>query len=386
MTRILLCMGTRPEIIKMAPVYDAIRRHGGGLEPLVLHTGQHDQMATPLYRFFEMPPAVTLTPRRRGASLAHLSASVLEQSAEAIETVRPDAVLVQGDTTSALCCAQAAFYARVPVGHVEAGLRTYAPDPFPEEKNRELVGRLAHWHFAPTDQARRNLESERVGGSIHLVGNTIVDAVELGLRRLGDVDLASADPLDPSLPGLAAFLARHSARRLILVTAHRRENWGEPMQRIARAVARLARERDDLAWVWPLHQNPQVQQTVRAELDDLANAKEARLLLTEPLNYPALLAVMSRTYLILTDSGGIQEEAATLRRPVIVLREETERRELIDAGGGVLAGTDGDTIHAAATRLLDDPAAYSKMRLVSGANPFGDGHSAERIAAVLDSR
>ena len=384
MTRILLCMGTRPEIIKMAPVYDALRRHPGRIEPLVLHTGQHDTMASPLYRFFEMPPALTLTPRRRGASLAHLSASVLEQSAEAIERLSPDIVLVQGDTTSALCGAQAAFYARIPVGHVEAGLRTYAADPFPEEKNRELVARIAHWHFPPTEQARRNLESERVGGTIHLVGNTIVDAVELGLRRLGDAALAASDPQDPSLPALAAFLERQPDRRLILVTAHRRENWGEPMQRIARAVARLAAARDDLAWVWPLHQNPDVQRTVRSELQLLGTDLAQRMLLTEPLNYPALLAVMARTHLILTDSGGIQEEAATLRRPVIVLRESTERRELIDAGGGVLAGTDVDGIRAEVARLLDDPAAYAAMRVA--ANPFGDGHSAERIAAVLDSR
>ena len=384
MKRILLCMGTRPEIIKMAPVHDALRRRaaaGAAVQPLVLHTGQHDEMAAPLYRFFEMPPDFALTPRRRGASLAHLSASVLEQSAEAIERAAPDVVLVQGDTSSALCCALAALYARIPVGHVEAGLRTYEVDPFPEEKNRELVGRLAAWHFTPTDQATRNLKQERAAGIVRQVGNTIVDAVELGLRRLAGRPLADVDPSDPAVRALDAFLAARSDRRLMLVTAHRRENWGEPMQRIAQAVGRLARARPDLAWVWPLHQNPQVQATVRGELQALAEGDRAPLLLTPPLNYPALLAVLARTTLILTDSGGIQEEAATLRRPVIVLRESTERQELIDAGGGVLAGTSVDAIIGATARILDDASVYAAMQVRE--NPFGDGRTSERIVDVL---
>jgi UDP-N-acetylglucosamine 2-epimerase (non-hydrolysing) len=382
-TRIMLCMGTRPEIIKMAPVHEALRGPAAGARStIVLHTGQHDEMAMPLYRFFDMPPAITLVPRSRGASLAHPTASMLEQAAEAIDTARPDLVLVQGDTTSALCCALAAFYARVPVGHVEAGLRTYAEDPFPEEKNRELIGRIAHWHFTPTPQGSENLHRERVGGAVHCVGNTIVDAVQLGLRRLGQTALTRIDPDDRAAADVAEFLAAQRGRRLILVTAHRRENWGAPMRDIARAVAQLARQRDDLAWVWPLHQNPDVRATIRAELDPLAAQLADRMLLTPPLNYPALLAVLAQAHLILTDSGGIQEEAATLRRPVIVLRESTERQELIDAGGGVLAGTDTQRIVAAATRLLDDPAAYAAMRVRT--NPFGDGHSAERIVDVLE--
>jgi UDP-N-acetylglucosamine 2-epimerase len=355
------------------------------IEPIVLHTGQHDEVALPLYRFFAMPPSITLAPRRRGTSLAHLAASVLEQAAEAIESARPDLLLVQGDTTSALCCAQAAFYARVPVGHVEAGLRTYATDPFPEEKNRDLIGRIAHWHFTPTALASQNLAREHVGGEVHCVGNTIVDAVQFGLRRLDQTSLTQIDPDDRSAAEVAAFLAAcrsaQDGRRLMLVTAHRRENWGRPMRDIARAVAQLAQQRDDLAWIWPLHPNPQLRATIGAELDAVAALPRTRMLLTPPLNYPVLLAVLAQTHLILTDSGGIQEEAATLRRPVIVLREATERPELIDAGGGVLAGTDTERIVAAATRLLDDPSAYAAMQVHD--NPFGDGHSAERIVALL---
>jgi len=375
MRKIMVCAGTRPEIIKMAPVYHELKSRGADVQ--MLHTGQHDEMAWPLYRFFGIPPLKTLSPRRKGSSLSHLSASVLEQAADAMAELQPDVVLVQGDTTSALQCGLAAYFARIPVGHVEAGLRTYGTDPFPEEKNRELLARVSQWHFTPTPQASRHLEQEFIRSGVHEVGNTVVDAVKLGRARLADYqpDTEAAQSVDH-------FLHAQQGRRLVLVTAHRRENWGEPMAHIASAVRDMVDARDDIAWVWPMHQNPQVRDTIRREMQGLSAQAQARLLLTEPADYPSLLQLLDRCVITLTDSGGIQEEAATLGRPVVVMRESTERQELIDAGGGVLVGADPDRIKQAMDRLLDDPLAYAAMRITH--NPFGDGRASSRIADLLE--
>lgn len=375
MKKVMVCAGTRPEIIKMAPVYHALKQ--AGAEVQMLHTGQHVEMAWPLYRFFDMPPVKSLEPRRRGACLSTLSASVLEQAALAMEALQPDVVLVQGDTTSALMCGMAAYYARIPVGHVEAGLRTYETDPFPEEKNRELLARLATWHFTPTPQASKHLAQEFIRGGIHQVGNTVVDAVHLGQARL-----ATFVPDDVNSQRAAEFMAQHKGRRLVLVTAHRRENWGEPMARIAGAVRDLVAARSDIAWIWPMHQNPAVRDTIATQMHGLSFDAQSRLLLTEPADYPSLLQMLDRCVLTLTDSGGIQEEAATLRRPVIVMRDSTERQELIDARGGVLVGADPQKITQTIHQLLDDPAAYAAMQITH--NPFGDGLASSRIAQILD--
>ena len=375
MKKILLCAGTRPEIIKMAPVYHELKARGAQVD--MLHTGQHDEMAWPLYRFFGIEPALSLNPRRKGASLSHLSASVLEQAADAIAQLQPDVVLVQGDTISALQCGLAAYFAKVPVGHVEAGLRTYETDPFPEEKNRELLARITQWHFTPTPQATRHLEQEFIRTGVHEVGNTVVDAVHLGRDRLRDYK-----PEAETATEIDAFLRDHAGRRIVLVTAHRRENWGEPMARIASAVRELVDSRDDVAWIWPMHQNPDVRNTIQAAMADLSPAARQRLLLTAPADYPSLLQVLDRCTLTLTDSGGIQEEAATLARPVVVMRESTERQELIDAGGGVLVGADAQRIRDTVRNLLDDAQAYAAMRISH--NPFGDGQASSRIADLLE--
>jgi UDP-N-acetylglucosamine 2-epimerase len=275
----------------------------------------------------------------------------------------PRGVIVQGDTTSTLAAAQAAFFAGVPVAHVEAGLRTHdLSDPFPEEMNRVLTAQLARWHFAPTAGAALNLAREGVPGeTVHVVGNTVVDAARQGVARL-----PAATPPE--------------GRRL-LVTAHRRENWGAGLARIAHAVARLVAAHDDLSVLWPLHGNPAVAGAVRSALSAASPAVSARLQLVAPLDYPSLLQHLRQATLVLTDSGGLQEECAALSVPVAVLRASTERPELIDSGGGVLLGTDEDRIVDVTTRLLADPAALTRMRGAS--NPFGDGRAAERIAAVL---
>ena len=362
--RWLVCAGTRPEIVKLAPVWAALRVGGASVQ--WAHTGQHrheDAAVEGLYRFFGIRPDHSLTLQRRGDSPAELQSLLLDKLTALFRTLAPRGVIVQGDTTSTLAAAQAAFFAGVPVAHVEAGLRTHdLADPFPEEMNRVLTAQLARWHFAPTAGAALNLEREGIARhAIHAVGNTVVDAARQGVARL---------PAPAALPG-----------QRLLVTAHRRENWGAGLARIARAVARLVAAHGNLSVLWPLHGNPAVADAVRSALADAPPAVLARLQLVPPLDYPTLLHHLRQATLVLTDSGGLQEEGAALSVPVAVLRASTERPELIDSGGGVLLGTDEERIVAVTTRLLADPAALQAMR--EATNPFGDGLAAERIAAVL---
>ncbi len=374
---ILLCMGTRPEIIKMAPVYYALKQNG--LEPLLLHTGQHEDMADPMYRFFKILPDFSLPLQRTNDALHHLSAMLLEKLGAAFEAVKPGAVLVHGDTASAAMAALAAFYQRIPVGHVEAGLRSHNPyNPFPEEKNRELIGRLAEWHFAPTDNARLNLVRENINESrIHMVGNTIVDAVRLATS---DKELlANADELSGAqLRGLRHVLP---GRRLVFITAHRRENLGRPLMSISTTVRQLLLADEDLVIVWPVHSNPKIRATVDEVFTDLPDEIAERIFLTRPLNYSTTLQLLRQSWLVLTDSGGIQEEAACLQVPVLILRETTERPELVASGGGRLIGTESAAIVGAVDELRTDDKAYAAMR--AAPNPFGDGFAAERIREIL---
>lgn len=375
---ILLCMGTRPEIIKMAPVYHAL--NAAGLSPLVLHTGQHEEVADQLYPFLEMEPAHRLEMRRENSALAHLTAEMHKRIDPLLETIRPRAVLVQGDTTSALVAALAAFYHRIPVGHIEAGLRSHDRDePFPEEKNRELIARIARWHFAPTPRAVANLHREGVeGADVFQVGNTVVDAARWAAERL-EVYLERTHRL--STYPLRQIVERGRVPRLLLVTAHRRENWTDRIAEVARAVATLLADRDDVLVLWPLHPNPDIQKTVRGTLDRLTPRAAQRLLLSPPLNYPEMLWALSRSWLVLTDSGGVQEEALTCRVPALVLRRCTERPEILETGAGVLVGTSAEAIRDWVLRLLEDDRLYASMRCET--NPFGDGQAGRRIATIL---
>lgn len=375
---VLLCMGTRPEIIKMAPVYHELKRRG--MRPLLLHTGQHQEMANPLYEFFNMLPDYSLNLQRTSDSLHHLSALLLDKLGEAFEVIRPSVTLVHGDTTSAAMAALTAYYHKIPVGHVEAGLRSHCEyNPFPEEKNRELIGRLAHWHFAPTAQAAANLERENVADDrVHVVGNTVVDAVRLATTAFYDHVEHAAGIERGDLRALPALIR---SRRLVLVTAHRRENLGHPLLSIARSVRMLVEDDPDLVVVWPVHSNPKVHTTVHEVFADLHAAAAGRVFLTQPLDYSTTLWLLRHAWLVLTDSGGLQEESACTRTPVLVLRETTERPELIDSGGGLLVGTDTDSIVATVRRLADDEAAYAAMRDI--VNPFGDGYAMERICDVI---
>ncbi len=376
--RVVLCMGTRPEIIKMAPVYHALR--GGPLEPVVLHTGQHEEMAWPLYDFFKMQPDHRLHLQRERPSLGHLSALLMDQLDGFFAGQEAAAVLVHGDTSSALMAALAAFYHKLPVGHVEAGLRSFRDyDPFPEEKNRQLIDRIANWHFAPTEGAVENLRREGITDpSIFQVGNTVVDATRWGMEHAIEY-YASLSP--DALDQVHEMVKQVQDGRLLVVTAHRRENWGKAIEGIAEEVRSLLESHSDLHLIWPVHLNPIVRKTVKNVMGKLAPNVEARMMLTGPLDYPQMLWLLRHAWLVLTDSGGLQEEAASLNVPVLVLRKTTERPELIEAGGGALIGTEPGTLRAWVMRLLRSEALHDRMTDIE--NPYGDGHSGHYIADIL---
>jgi UDP-N-acetylglucosamine 2-epimerase len=363
--RILCVFGTRPEAIKMVPVVHALAAHAPRLRPVVCVTDQHQEMLDQVLDFFGVTPAYRLGVMREGQSPSEVAARVLERLPAVLAQERPAAVLVQGDTTTTLAAALAAFYDGVPVGHVEAGLRTYRKDaPFPEEVNRQLTTRLAEWHFAATSWARDNLLREHVAPEkIAVTGNPVIDALHWTLERLGSRRGAV-------LPGL------ERERRLVLVTAHRRESFGAPFRELCEALRELAERNPDVELVYPVHLNPEVQAPVRAVL-----AGSPRIHLLPPVDYWTLVDLLARSTLVLTDSGGIQEEAPSLGKPVLVLRETTERPEGIEAGTARLVGTSRARIVAEAERLLRDPAHYAAMSTAH--NPYGDGRAGERIAAVL---
>src|SRR5262245_51276446 len=358
--RTVLCVvGTRPEAVKMAPVILELRRRSWA-RVRVLATAQHRQMLDQVLGLFGIEPDVDLDLMRPDQALADLTARMLSALDGTLERERPAAVLAQGDTTTVLTTALACFYRRIPFGHVEAGLRTGDLDyPFPEEMNRSVAGRLARLHFAPTESARANLRREGIQEQVYVTGNTVIDALlQVAAREA---------PLPERVP---------ADRRLILVTAHRRENFGEPLRQICRALLALADGNPDVHVLYPVHLNPNVSGVVRPALGG-----HPRITLCDPLDYLPFVAAMKKSTLILSDSGGVQEEAPALGKPVLVLRAETERPEAVEAGVVKLVGTDAGVIVAEAQRLLDDPAAYRAM--AKGVSPYGDGHAAERIADVL---
>ena len=365
----MVAFGTRPEAIKMAPVVLALRERGD-LRVSVAVTAQHRQMLDQVLSLFGIVPDHDLDLMRPGQDLESLFARILLGMQGVFARDRPDLVLVHGDTSTTLATALAAFYARIPVGHVEAGLRTGDMHaPWPEEMNRRLAAPLAALHFAPTEAARANLVREGIDAAgIHVTGNTVIDALLRVSAQLGG---------DPSPEdGSRGHCDLPSAnRRLVLVTGHRRENFGGGFERICTALARLA-ERGDVEIVYPVHLNPNVQEPVMRILGAHPNIH-----LVEPLDYLPFVRLMRRAHLILTDSGGIQEEAPSLGKPVLVMRDTTERPEAVAAGTVRLVGTDTDAIVAAAESLLDDDAAYEAMARAH--NPYGDGKAADRIATAV---
>ncbi|MGC4028206.1 MAG: UDP-N-acetylglucosamine 2-epimerase (non-hydrolyzing) [Steroidobacteraceae bacterium] len=370
MKTVLVVFGTRPEAIKMAPLVSALRR-SPHLSVKVCVTAQHREMLDQVLRVFDITPDYDLNLMRAGQDLSDVTAGVILEMRSVLADSRPDVVLVHGDTTTAMAASLAAFYARIPIGHVEAGLRTNdICSPWPEEMNRRVVGRLAALHFAPTALARENLLAEGVAAhTIQVTGNTVIDAL------LSVVALLKSDrELIVSLEQRFSFI--DPSRRLILVTGHRRENFGGGFENICRALGKLA-ERKDVVIVYPVHLNPNVKEPVYRLLDRADN-----VLLIDPLEYVPFTYLMQRAHLVLTDSGGIQEEAPSLGKPVLVMRDNTERPEAVTAGTVSLVGTDVDRIVSRAMVLLDDPVAYANM---AGAhNPYGDGKACSRIREALE--
>jgi len=366
MPKILSIFGTRPEAIKMAPVIKALEIHPKKFQSRVCVTAQHREMLDQVLNLFEIKPDYDLNIMISEQNLFDVTCNVLNGLKPVLEKEKPDWVLVQGDTTTTFAASLAAFYSNTPVGHVEAGLRTWNKHaPFPEEINRSLTTRIADLHFAPTKGAKQNLLKEGVSEeTIHVTGNTVIDAL------LDVVERIKHNPdLEKSLGKQFPYL--DSKRKLILVTGHRRESFGQGFERICRALKRLG-ERNDVQLVYPVHLNPNVQEPVKRTL---GNCPQVHLI--EPLDYLPFVYLMNRSYLIITDSGGIQEEAPSLGKPVLVMREATERPEAVDAGTVKLVGTDTDLIVKNAENLLNDRTTYEKMARAH--NPYGDGKACKRI-------
>ena len=366
--RIAIVLGTRPEAIKMAPVIRQLRRRPGLFQPLVITTSQHREMLAQAMRAFRINSDIDLGLTHHNQTLADFTARALIALTATFRQVNPDLLLVQGDTSTVISSALAAFYHGVPIGHVEAGLRSGdTRRPFPEEVNRRMASSVTDIHFAPTELARENLLRERISDEhIHVTGNTIVDALQ-EIRHDGAFE-------DPALNQLDWV-----NRQVLLATVHRRENLGQNLRDICAAFRRIVELHPQVDIVIPVHLNPMVREVV---LPELRNVEGIHLL--EPMAYHDLIEVMRRSRLVLTDSGGIQEEAPALRKPVLILRSLTERPEVIESGFGELVGCDRDLIVDEVHRLLSDPVAYASM--TSGENPFGDGHAAERIVAVITER
>ena len=366
--RILVTFGTRPEAIKMFPLVFALRGTGK-FDVRVAVTAQHREMLDSVLSMAGIAPDIDLDLMQPGQSLDALSARIITHFGEALDTLKPDRVLVHGDTLTTMMATLACYFRRIPVGHVEAGLRSgdiYSP--WPEEVNRKVTGAIADLHFAPTETAAAALRAENVPATaIHVTGNTVIDALMFARAKVA-ADLALA-------PVLAPLLARFAGKRIIAVTAHRRENFGTGIQEIAAALQTLA-ARDDVAIIYPVHPNPNIAEVMRPALSGHDN-----IALIDPLDYLDFVAMMAACDIVLTDSGGIQEEAPSLGKPVLVMRDTTERPEGVAAGTARLVGADRNAIVAQTARLLDDPVAYEHMGRAH--NPYGDGQASQRIASIL---
>ena len=382
MKRILLVFGTRPEAIKMAPLVREFQKHPEAFETIVCVTGQHREMLDQVLRIFGIQPDYDLNIMRQGQDLYDVTARVLLGMRDVLREARPDVVLVHGDTTTSAAAALAAFYRRIPVGHVEAGLRTHdIYSPWPEEMNRQLTGRIATYHFAPTPLSKRNLTEEGVSPDrIVVTGNTVIDALRQVVSRI-KADASLDAELERTLRAGGYDVGRlRDGRRLVLITGHRRENFGEGFIHMCTAIKDLTRRYPEVDFVYPMHLNPNVRRPIHEVFgDDLSGL--GNMFFIEPLEYLSFVYLMEKSAIVLTDSGGIQEEAPGLGKPVLVMRDTTERPEALDAGTVRLVGTDYDKITREASTLLDDASAYERMS--QAVNPYGDGLACGRIVQTF---
>lgn len=378
----MLVFGTRPEAIKMAPLVKAFQAASNSFRTLVCVTGQHREMLDQVLHIFDIQPDYDLNIMKQGQDLYDVTSRVLLGLREVLKEVRPDVVLVHGDTTTSTAAALAAFYAQIPVGHVEAGLRTHnIYSPWPEEMNRQLTGRIATWHFAPTPLSRQNLLAENVAeAQITVTGNTVIDALYWVVDKIKN-DASLSQQLDAELQRAGYDVERLSGgRKLVLITGHRRENFGDGFIHMCTAIKDLTQRYPQVDFVYPMHLNPNVRKPIHEvfgqDLSGLGN-----MFFIEPLEYLSFVHLMEKSHIVLTDSGGIQEEAPGLGKPVLVMRDTTERPEALTAGTVKLVGTDYDKIVSAVSTLLDDEAAYAAMS--HAVNPYGDGKACGRIVETL---
>ena len=381
MNRILLVFGTRPEAIKMAPLVKEFQKYPEDFESIVCVTGQHREMLDQVLNIFDIVPDYDLNIMKEKQDLYDITARVLMGMRDVLQKAKPDIVLVHGDTTTSTATALAAFYQQIPVGHVEAGLRTYhVYSPWPEEMNRQITGRIAAYHFAPTSLSEKNLQEEHVYGQIFVTGNTIIDALYMIVEKLKK-NKSLAKEQEKLLVDAGYDVSRlRNGRRLVLITGHRRENFGDGFVNMLTAIRDLSEKYSNVDFVYPMHLNPNVRKPIRDMFSDKSSETD-NLFFIEPLQYLEFVYLMERSTIILTDSGGIQEEAPSLGKPVLVMRDTTERPEALESGTVHLVGTNHDLIVSEVSTLLEDQSAYEKMS--QAVNPYGDGKACRRIVDVL---
>ena len=380
MKKVMLVFGTRPEAIKMCPLVKEFQNRPDEFETKVCVTGQHREMLDQVLQIFNVKPDFDLNIMKQGQDLTDVTARVLTGLRDVFKECRPDVVLVHGDTTTSTAGALAAFYAQIPVGHVEAGLRTHnIYSPWPEEMNRQITGRIATWNFSPTPLSEKNLLEENVQGKIYVTGNTVIDALHLVVDRLKN-DEAFAKEQDEILAQAGYDMARlNDGKKLVLITGHRRENFGEGFIRMVTAMKDLSEKYPDVDFVYPMHLNPNVRKPIHEVFGE--DLTRPNFFFIEPLQYLEFVHLMAKSTIVLTDSGGIQEEAPGLGKPVLVMRDTTERPEALSSGTVHLVGTDYNKIVDEVSTLLEDKGAYDRMS--KAVNPYGDGKACRRIADVL---
>ena len=380
MKTILLIFGTRPEAIKMAPLVKKFQQYPNDFRTVVCVTGQHREMLDQVLQIFEIKPDYDLNIMKQGQDLYDVTARVLVGLRDVLKAVSPDVVLVHGDTTTSMAAALAAFYQQIPVGHVEAGLRTHnIYSPWPEEINRQLTGRIATYHFAPTPLSRQNLLNEGVEPAhIHVTGNTVIDALYWVVDRIKSDGALSQTLSEELLHGGYDVNRLSQGKKLVLITGHRRENFGDGFMQMCKAIKTLVEQYPEVDFVYPMHLNPNVRKPIHEAFD---GRSYDNMYFIEPLEYLSFVYLMEKSTIVLTDSGGIQEEAPGLGKPVLVMRDTTERPEALEAGTVKLVGTDYDKIVGEVSRLIDDPLYYKTMS--EAVNPYGDGKACERIVEIL---
>ncbi|MCQ2307195.1 MAG: UDP-N-acetylglucosamine 2-epimerase (non-hydrolyzing) [Bacteroidales bacterium] len=380
MKKVMLVFGTRPEAIKMCPLVKELQKHPEDFETVVCVTGQHREMLDQVLEIFEVTPDFDLNIMRQGQDLTDVTCRVLAGLRDVFKECRPDVVLVHGDTTTSMAAAMAAFYQQIPVGHVEAGLRTHNMlSPWPEEMNRQVTGRIADYNFSPTPLSEQNLKDEKAHGQIFVTGNTVIDALHLVVDKLRS-DKALAEEQMRILKAAGYDVTRlDDGKKLVLITGHRRENFGDGFIRMVTAMKDLSEKYPEVDFVYPMHLNPNVRKPIHEVFGE--DLTRPNFFFIEPLQYLEFVYLMEKSTIVLTDSGGIQEEAPGLGKPVLVMRDTTERPEALSAGTVKLVGTDHDLIVNEVSRLLDDKAYYDKMS--HAVNPYGDGHACVRIAQAI---